>query len=282
MAVINHGGSLPDTADKTDVYAIIDNGTVTSISNADIASDAAIADTKLAQITTAGKVSGTALVTLGSIPSGGGTIPAVNLPEYSTLTQQSSAPSTAESVGALYTKDSGGQPELFFREESDGDEVQITSGGVLNSGAVVQSVYTITQAITAGATAQIAIDDSKPQVGEGTQVLSRTITPQNASNILKIDIVLFASVEGSDNLVCALFKDGAADCIAATTAKAEGANNDYQVCFTWIQVAGGTDEQTWTVRIGAQGSTYNLNESYGGYDLGVTIPSSITITEIVP
>ncbi len=48
------------------------------------------------------------------------------------LPEQSSAPSTPASYGALYTKDTGGQPELFFREESSGDEVQLTSAGSLN------------------------------------------------------------------------------------------------------------------------------------------------------
>lgn len=49
-----------------------------NIDNTNIASNAAIVDTKLAQITTAGKVSGAALVSLGSIPSGSGIIPVVN------------------------------------------------------------------------------------------------------------------------------------------------------------------------------------------------------------
>lgn len=42
---------------------------------------------------------------------------------------EGTAPSTNLGQGALYTKDTSGQPELFFREESDGDEVQITSAG---------------------------------------------------------------------------------------------------------------------------------------------------------
>jgi hypothetical protein len=42
---------------------------------------------------------------------------------------ETTAPTTAASKGAIYTKDSGTQPELFFREESSGDEVQITSNG---------------------------------------------------------------------------------------------------------------------------------------------------------
>ena len=51
-----------------------------SIVNADVSASAAIVDTKLAQITTASKVSGAALTSLASIPAGAGVIPSVNIP----------------------------------------------------------------------------------------------------------------------------------------------------------------------------------------------------------
>lgn len=51
----------------------------TSIVNADVSASAAIVDTKLATISTAGKVSGAALDSLASIPSGAGSIPSANL-----------------------------------------------------------------------------------------------------------------------------------------------------------------------------------------------------------
>lgn len=59
----------------------VDSGAITdgAIVNADINTSAAIVDSKLAQITTAGKVSGAALTSLGSIPSNAGTIPAANV-----------------------------------------------------------------------------------------------------------------------------------------------------------------------------------------------------------
>jgi hypothetical protein len=50
------------------------------IVNADISASAGIVDTKLATISTAGKVSGAALTSLSSIPAGAGIIPAANLP----------------------------------------------------------------------------------------------------------------------------------------------------------------------------------------------------------
>ncbi len=55
--------------------------------------------------------------------------------DHASLTlAETTAPSTSASEGAVYTKDTGGQPELFYREESDGDEVQITDSGGLSGG----------------------------------------------------------------------------------------------------------------------------------------------------
>ena len=51
-----------------------------AITNAEIAAGAAIVDTKLATISTAGKVDGAALTLLANIPAGAGVIPAANVP----------------------------------------------------------------------------------------------------------------------------------------------------------------------------------------------------------
>ena len=44
---VTHGGTLPDSAAKSDFYALIDNASLSSIADADIAAGAAIAATKL-------------------------------------------------------------------------------------------------------------------------------------------------------------------------------------------------------------------------------------------
>lgn len=65
MATVTKGGTLPDTGvTKNEVYALVDNATVTAIVNADISPSAVIADTKLAQITTASKVSAASITGL--------------------------------------------------------------------------------------------------------------------------------------------------------------------------------------------------------------------------
>lgn len=54
--------------------------TALQVVNADVSATAAIVDTKLAQITTASKVSGAAITSLASLPAGAGVIPSANSP----------------------------------------------------------------------------------------------------------------------------------------------------------------------------------------------------------
>lgn len=60
------------------------------IVNADVSASAGIVDTKLATISTAGKVSGAALTSLTNIPAGAGVIPLANLPNTDSKCRMSS------------------------------------------------------------------------------------------------------------------------------------------------------------------------------------------------
>ena len=95
------------------VYNVV-NG---NIENVNIKSNAAIVDTKLAQITTAGKVSGAALTLLTSVPSAAGLLPAANGGTgYTTLAAAMDAsglaPTDTAGFGGLVL--SGGSSQIFF------------------------------------------------------------------------------------------------------------------------------------------------------------------------
>lgn len=81
MATLGRGRTYgaTETLYADDLHELVDLGSVSGIVNADCAAGMALADTKLAAITTAGKVSGAALTSLANIPSGAGAIPAANL-----------------------------------------------------------------------------------------------------------------------------------------------------------------------------------------------------------
>lgn len=68
---------------------------------------------------------------------------------------------TIASEGAVYTKDSGTQLEFYFREESNGDVVQLTHGGYTNTfvkafvtfnqtGIILGTAYNVTSVVPVG------------------------------------------------------------------------------------------------------------------------------------
>ena len=95
MATITKGTSygVAEQITNTKLHNLVDLATVTVIVNADIDAAAAIVDTKLAQITTASKVSGYAVTALASVPSAAGAIPPVNVYSLVNVATNASVPS---------------------------------------------------------------------------------------------------------------------------------------------------------------------------------------------
>jgi hypothetical protein len=65
MATVTRNSTLPDTGvTKNEVYALVDTATVSGLVDADVSAAAAIADSKLASITTASKVNASSITGL--------------------------------------------------------------------------------------------------------------------------------------------------------------------------------------------------------------------------
>ena len=103
MATLQTNSTLPDSSNKQDFYDLVENSTVINIVNADISASAAIAGSKLAQITTAGKVSGAALTSLSSTPSAAGALPVANIPSSIPDSKLSTISTAGKVSGAALT-----------------------------------------------------------------------------------------------------------------------------------------------------------------------------------
>lgn len=110
------------------------------------------------------------------------------------LPEQGSAPSTPASYGAIYTKDSGTQPELFFREESDGDEVQLTSNGALNVASMPMSVLRNLKVVR----------DSAIQVTVTADELVLRTSGTGAASISTVSEAISITTSGAGGLVSSL------------------------------------------------------------------------------
>jgi hypothetical protein len=155
--------------------------------------------------------------------------------------------------------------------------------GTTWAGHVLQVVNTMVAAYDS-TTNQMVVDDSAPQQGgsEGKEFMSLAVTPTNASNKLKIDVVavLSHSVDTA-TFVLALFQDATASALAATVGSVSAASGVMTMCLTHYMDAGTTSSTTFKVRAGAGvAGTTGFNGSLGGRYMGGVMASSITITEI--
>lgn len=126
-------------------------------------------------------------------------------------------------------------------------------------------------------------DDTIPQITEGTEVMSRTITPLSATNKLKIDVVVFFTTSAGTAAAVALFEDADVNAIAVGAYQHYGSAGNHfgMISFTHYMDAGGSDEITFSVRAGDSGGGLHFNGHTGARKYGDVLASSITITEIV-
>ena len=106
MATLSRGQTFGATESitNTKLHNLVDLGSISALVNADCSASMALADTKLADITTGGKVSGAALILLGNTPSGAGSIPSKNilLAGDLILSSRTSAPTGWTDVSTTY------------------------------------------------------------------------------------------------------------------------------------------------------------------------------------
>lgn len=145
--------------------------------------------------------------------------------------------------------------------------------------SIVQVVNTQTGAV-ATTTTVMPFDDTIPQITEGGEFMTRSITPKSASNILKIDVLLNGSPSTVSYVTAALFQDSTANALAVGS-HYEAAGTYCQVAFTYFMTAGTTSSTTFKVRAGQHVSgTLTVNGDSGARRLAGILFSSITITEI--
>ena len=159
-------------------------------------------------------------------------------------------------------------------------QIQIMGPGVKRTGDVVQVVRTSTGAYAQGAVA-IPIDNTIPQITEGSSFMTLAITPTNAANLLYIDVCAFVSSSAANKVITgALFTVGVSDALAAmiTYSGTEPHINNVNVRHRII--AASTSMRTYDYRCGtSDGTTMEFN-GYMGALFGGTANSYFMITEV--
>lgn len=177
----------------------------------------------------------------------------------------------------------GSVPFSLLMDPEEGPAGPPGQRGPSGSGATVKVVNTQTGAVATGTTT-IPMDDTIPQITEGTEFMTLAITPTSTTNKLKIDVVFNgATATASIWNIVALFQDATANALAAVPRYVTTASGWTPITLTHYMTAGTVSSTTFRVRCGgSSASTVTFNGVAAARLLGGVMASSITITEIVP
>lgn len=153
------------------------------------------------------------------------------------------------------------------------------AAAVLAQTGLIQSksaTYTATTSLSAA----IPGDSTIPQVGEGTQVLSVTITPKLSTSKLRVRFQCSAAVSGSGRGIAAMFLNGGANAVAASSAYQTNTGN-FCLTMEYEFSPGSTSAQTITVRAGPATATgLVINTIDAASTLGGVMGSTLIVEEV--
>jgi len=157
-----------------------------------------------------------------------------------------------------------------------GDNAWAAAGG----GKILQVVNVMSNDVATGTTV-MPFDNTIPTNAEGDEYMTLAITAANGNNKLLIQVCVNISLSIAASMAVALFKDSAANAVAAVTQFESTATGNNLISFNHFMAAGTTAATTFKVRAGGGGaSTATFNGQNAGRLFGGVIASSITITEI--
>lgn len=146
-------------------------------------------------------------------------------------------------------------------------------GGILQT---LQDQYTANSSITSS----IPYDDTVPTSSEGTQILSKAITPSSTSNKVLVRFVGYGAMSSTaEGAIAAVFRGST--CINTAMMQAHnGVVPTINFAMEVLDSPATTSAVTYTVRVGRTGGTLRMNGESGSRLFGGTSQSTLVVQEI--
>jgi len=152
-------------------------------------------------------------------------------------------------------------------------------GNRLPNGSVLQTLFYTNSANTV-LTNVVPWDTTIPQITEGTQIFSQSITPSSISNKIRIRCI-FAIVRqpSSGNLIAgSIFRNSTSDAIFSAAGNGQSSTSNRepdQLIMEWIDSPATTSATTYSIRIGPDQATFYLNGESTGVMIGMIATLSL-------
>ena len=170
----------------------------------------------------------------------------------------------------------------FSTNASGAGEIISSSVSSYVGDQLVNANYTQVVALATGTTA-VPYDDTIPTILEGDEYMTLVHTPQDALNILEINVIFNGGNSGSQDFFVGIWQDATSACLNGSFKKT--ASGDFAGSFNpfpikHIMLAGTVNATTFRVRAGGStGSTTTINGETGARKYGGILTSSISIKE---
>lgn len=204
--------------------------------------------------------------------------------KFITLQNQAAKPTVSGTqLAALYTKTVGGGLQELFWENEAGTEVQMTNRS--SPGPQIPSVVAYTFAQTSAIitlTGTVPYDTSIPQLTEGTEVFSRSISVPSATHVVEVSGTLYTAESGNtaDMIIVSVFENTTANAIRTHVVNPQinaqiGQFVPSAYKFVFTPSTSGTN--TYSIRAGCNAGTGYVNANNGTQSLGGVLYSNMHI-----
>jgi hypothetical protein len=157
------------------------------------------------------------------------------------------------------------------------NDIRMATGAVIGSKS---GVYAANSSISA----HIPADDSIPQIGEGTEIISISYTPKSSSSTVRCRFSGQVSADGADNVIGAMFATSfhATNAFASQMVIINTSNTREAMALEGEYAPGTTSAQTISFRVGANSANAALNGVPGARSLGGSSVARMVCEEIAP
>ena len=186
--------------------------------------------------------------------------------------------------GTDYVRLGAGTSGQFLKTNGAGANPAWADVSLTASGSPVQTAIG-TSTTGTNVTASTPVDNTIPQITEGTEIVTVAITPTNAGSTIIVEGVLqYTSSTNGQNCVLHVHVDSDADAIFATLHEADSGDLIKNVPFMFSHAPGDTSAHTYRLRVGVSTGTAYVNQRIGGTAAFSTAGpvTAIKVTEILP
>lgn len=144
---------------------------------------------------------------------------------------------------------------------------------------ILQITSTSTSARINTTGTSIPDDDTIPQIGEGTSILSLSVTPKSASSNLLIIFATGGTPTTSTAAIAALFVDATANALAAGYICQRGSGSSYSGVLQYVTASGSTTARTYQIRLG--GGNFQVNSGSSAQRFGGVAATYLIVIEYI-